>query len=268
MDEQFSIAVSPRHSVRLAAEYAGAIEKAAQRDFVVRTIVKREANGMPLMSAEIVIAGRETRAQFALSNEYPLHFRKTYFPGRMRGDPKNEFECQKIASELLGLPPPIGATDDVFRTCLVPGKPLSALSPFQTEPEERNFRRARELELDALAGQWHLTELAFEQLEKLLGAGLSHGDAELQNFIVCPSPLEILPIDFEAAASKDSMSESDWQARIAAEHDPLLRHAARLSIGLGPQTGPLAERVRARLPQLFKDPERIRREIEQPSREA
>src|SRR5262245_14464967 len=105
MEEDFSIPVPPRHSVRLATEPSGAIEKAPQRDFVVRTIAKREANGMPLMSAEIVIAGRETREAFPLSVAYPLHFRKTYFPGRMRGDPRNEFACQSKAAEILGLPP-------------------------------------------------------------------------------------------------------------------------------------------------------------------
>lgn len=267
MDEDFSIAVSPRHSIRLALEYLGAVEKAPQRDFVVRTIAKREANGMPLMSAEIVIAGRETRAEFPLAIEFPLHFRKTYFPGRMRGDPRTEFECQNLASQRLGLQPPIGATENIFRACLVPGKPLSILSPFQTEPEERNFRRARELGLDALAGQWRLTELAFDWITQLLNVGVSHGDAELQNFIACPTPLEVLPIDFEAAARKDALSEADWQSRVEAEYDPLLRHAARIAVGLGPQVGPLADMMRARLGKLFKDAERVRREIDQPSHE-
>ena len=51
------IAVSPRHGVRLAEELQGIVKKPQKRDFVVRTLVKRMANGLPLMSAEIVIAG-------------------------------------------------------------------------------------------------------------------------------------------------------------------------------------------------------------------
>ena len=35
----------------------------------------------------IVIAGQETRSEFPLAATYPLHFRKTYFPGRLHGDP-------------------------------------------------------------------------------------------------------------------------------------------------------------------------------------
>jgi len=98
MDEDFKIAVSPRHSVRLAREYEAVIHKPPARDFVVRTLVRREANGMPLMSAEIVIAGASTRDEFPLAASYPLHFRKTYFPARLHGDPKQEFDCQAMAS--------------------------------------------------------------------------------------------------------------------------------------------------------------------------
>ncbi len=265
MDEDFAIAVSPRHSVRLAAEYAGAIKKAPSRDFVVRTLVKREANGMPLMSAEIVIAGHEARAEFPLAEKYPLHFRKSYFPGRLHGDPKHEFDCHADASRLIGVPPPIGFGERVFRACLIPGRPYGSLTPFELTPEERNFRRARELPLDTAIGQWKLAELVFEQLSALHAGGLAHGDAELRNFIACPSPLELVAIDFEAAVRQSSLDAEGWETRCQLDFDPLLRHAAFLLCSLGPQPSPLAERALARLPKLFKDPDRVRREIDHSS---
>jgi hypothetical protein len=262
MDEDTTVLVSPRHSVRLAREYMTIVEKAQRRDFVVRTITRRQAGGVPLMSAEIVIAGEETRAEFPLAKTYPLHFRKTYFPGRLHGDPKDEFEAQQRASELIDAPPPIGHTPSVFRTCLIPGQPYSTLSPFQSEPLESNIPKARELPLATAAGLWLLAERAVAALLRLHEGELSHGDAELHNFIVCAAPLEILPIDFEGASLRAGASDEDWQRRVERDLDPLLRHAVLLQVSLGPQHGKFADLAAARMPALFKDPDRFRREIE------
>jgi hypothetical protein len=252
------IAVSPRHGVRLAEELHGIVQKPQKRDFVVRTLVKRMANGMPLMSAEIVIAGAETRAEFALASEYPLHFRKTYFPGRLHGDPKDEFSRQAEASSLIGVPPPIGHGESVFRACLVPGKPYAALTPFNAEPEDRNLKPARELSLPAAAGQFRLIEEAYALVSRMHAGGLVHGDAVLQNFIVCPSPLEIVPIDFEASKRRDAFDdEAGWQAACDLDFDPLLREALLLQCSLGPQPGKLAEHARGRAEKLFRSPQRF-----------
>jgi hypothetical protein len=261
MDEDSTIAVSPRHSVRLASEYVGAVQRAPRRDFVVRTLAKREANGVPLMSAEIVIAGEDTRAEFPLAVKYPLHFRKTYFSARLHGDPRHEFECQARATELIDVPPPIGFGERVFRACLVPGKPYGHLSPFKAEPEERNLRHARELQLLEAAGHWQMMELAFESLLRLHRGGLAHGDTELRNFVVCPSPLELVPIDFEAGVVRESTDEAVWEERCSRDLDPVLRQAVLLQCGLGAQSGKLAEYAAARISRLFKDPQRFLREI-------
>jgi hypothetical protein len=263
--EDSTIHVSPRHSVRLAREYVTIVEKAPQRDFVVRTITKREAGGMPLMSAEIVIAGADTRAAFPLAAEYPLHFRKTYFPGRLHGDPKDEYERQLRASELIGIPPPIGHTPSEFRTCLLPGLPFSTVSPFKSDPEEANLPTARKLDLATAAGLWKLTESAIASIVKLHEGGLSHGDTELHNFVLCPAPLEILPIDFEGASERQGVSDEDWAARVEKDLLPLLKHAVYLECCLGAQTGTVAELATARMPKLFRDPERFKREIDRRS---
>ncbi|MGC4093927.1 MAG: lipopolysaccharide kinase InaA family protein [Polyangiaceae bacterium] len=263
MDEEVLVAVSPRHSVRLAREYQVLLERPPQKDFVVRTITKREAQGMPLVAAEIVIGCEATRQAFPLARQYPLHFRKTYFPGRLHGDPKEEFDRQQEASEILGLPPPIGHTPDTFRNCLLPGTPYNRLSPFTTDTEEGNVSKARKLALATAAGLYYLLEAAFNSVSKLHQAGMAHGDAELHNFIVCPSPLEMLVIDFEAAARRDALGDEAFEERLKVDFDPLLREAVFLQCSLGPQQGALADLARARLDKLFKNPERFRREMDE-----
>lgn len=261
MDEEELVRVSPRHTVRLASEYALWVRKAPNKDFVVRTIMRREANGLPLVSADIVIAGTETRAKFELAAEFPLHFRKTYYPGRLHGDPKHEFDRQTEASALIGIPPPIGYGPDVFRSCLLPGTPYNRLSPFGGEPDESNLVKARKLPLASAAGLFHLLASAFDSLQRLHEGGLRHGDAELHNLIVCPSPLELLLIDFEAAETRATVGEAAWPQRCADDFTPLLKEAVYLQCSLGPQPGLLADMARQRLDQLFKNPDRFRQEI-------
>jgi hypothetical protein len=261
MDEGQLVAVSPRHAVRLAGEYVHAIRDPPWLDFVVRTIVSRETQGMPLMSADLVIAGVETRSRFPLARQYPLHFRKTYYPGRLHGDPKEEFDRQSDAVALIDIPPPIGYELNVFRTCLLPGVPYDRLSPFARESDERNLAKARELGLAPAAGLYHLLESAFASMRRLHDGGLIHGDAELHNFIVCPSPLEIVMIDFEVASRRCDLTVEAESARLRADYSPMLREAVFLLCALGPQPGPLADSARERLSELFEDPDRFRCEM-------
>jgi hypothetical protein len=262
MQEEQSIALSPRHSVTLASEYVGLIKRAPKKDFVIRTLVKREANGNPLVAGELVIAGAETREQHPLAATYPLHFRKTYFPARLHGDPKDEFDRHQRASELVPVPAPIGFTPNVFRSCFLPGKPYSRLSPFGVEPESGNFPLAHELPLESAVGLWRLAEEILSLLLRLHAGGLCHGDAELHNFIVCPAPLEALPIDFEGASEEGGRDSDAWQKLIDADLAPILREAGFLQCALGRQTGKLAELTEQYLARLFKDPKRLTQEID------
>jgi hypothetical protein len=252
------IAVSPRHEVALASEYWGLIDKPPKRDFVVRTIMRREANDLLLMTAELVIAGEETRALHPLANTYPLHFRKTYFPGQMRGDPQDEFDQQTLASQIIAVAPPIGCTSNVFRSCMLPGQPYPRISPFGVEPDEMNVPLARKLPLASAAGLWRLAEQALDQLLALQAGGLSHGDAELHNFIVCPSPLELCLIDFGSAVRESALSREAWETRCALDLGPLLREAVFIQCALGRQLGTLAEMSWQRMDKLFKSPEGFR----------
>jgi hypothetical protein len=263
MDDERLVAISPDRSVRLAPELVDLLGRPQQGDYVVRTITRREANGMPLMSAEIVIAGRETRERFPLAATYPLHFRKTYFAGRLHGDTSSEYESQKEASRILGIPPPIGFAPSSFRACLVPGRPYSRLSPFGLDPEDGNLRAAAKVSMAEAAGLWGFMGTALRQFYALHDSGMAHGDAELHNIVVSPSPLEVVPIDFEAAVRRDAMDSKAWDARRALDLVPLLREAVYIQCVLGRQRGPLADASWEALDRLFKAPDRFRRAIEQ-----
>jgi hypothetical protein len=257
--------VSPRHVVTVDDDYWALIQRAPQQDFVVRTLAKRMAGDMPLMSGELVIASRATREQFALAQQFPLHFRKTYYPGQLRGDPKGEYERHLLASQVLGIPAPIGHHQGVFRSCLLPGKPFDSITPFGTEPEDSNIKHAEKLPLASAAGLWLLAEQIMQTLTRLHDAGLTHGDAELHNFIVCTSPLEVLPIDFDMAVQRANVDEEDWERRCREELEPLLKVAVYLQCTLGVQPGPLSELSLQRLDALFKRADPFRHAIAQRS---
>ena len=262
MDETRAIAVSPRHTVLLAAELFPLVDKAPRQDFVVRTWSRREANGLPLMTAELIIAGEETRRSHPAAATYPLHFRKTYFPGRLHDDPVIEFEQHLLASQLCRTPPPIGYGSNVFRSCLVPGQSYARLTPFGGEPPENNVAKAQKLSLATAAGLWRLAEEALGQLLLLQEGGLAHGDAELHNIIVCPAPLEPILVDFEAAVRRDTLPAAAWESRCNRDLEPLLREAVYLQCVLGRQPTRLGELSWNRLGELFRSPDRFRRAIE------
>lgn len=257
------IQVSPRHYVALAEDYLPMIDKAPRDDFVVRNLARRKAGEMTLMMGDLVIAGAATRDRYELARAYPLHFRKTYYPGKMHGDPQTELELHQRASELVAVPPPIGATPNSFRSCFLPGTPLDRLARLGMEPEESNIALARELSLAQAAGVWRLAEEALGLLGRMQQGGLTHGDAHLHNFIVCPSPLEVLPIDFEIGVLKDAVSPDDWEQRCQADRQHLLKLAIYLQSALGRQRGALANESMAAIARLVHPTEPFQGAIEE-----
>ena len=263
MEEERLVPVSPRHTVLLSREYLTFIDTPPQRDYVVRTVAKRQVGAMMLMSGDLVIASVETRAAFPLAAQYPLHFRKSYFPGQMHGDTKDEFDNLARAAALIDIPPPIGHTPNTFRSCLLPGHPYSRLSPFGAEPQTANIALAEKLPLASAAGLWKLCEEGLAKHLLLQAGGLAHGDAELHNFIVCPTPLELMLIDFEGSVDRATQSEEAWQKRCAIDLAPLLLEALYLQCALGRQRGKLAELAAERASELLKSPDQFSRAIDQ-----
>ncbi len=255
--------VSPRHAVTVDDDYFALIQRAPQEDFVVRTLARTMAGDAPLMTGELVIASYATRQRFPLAATYPLHFRKTYFPGRLRGDTQVELERHTRASEVLDIPPPIGRLGGTFRTCLLPGRPFDqVMLPFGTEPEDSNIKHADDLTLSAAVGLWLLAERVMTALSKLHRAGLTHGDAQLQNFVVCYAPVDIVPIDFDMSIERDAVSAETWESECARDLEPLLKVAVFLQCALGAQEGDLADLSRARMDTLFVRSEPFRRAVE------
>jgi hypothetical protein len=262
LEASHTVRVSPRHSVTVNDDYFSMIRRAPQQDFVVRTLARTMAVDMPLMIGELVIAGRSTRDRHPLAAEYPLHFRKTYYPGRLRGDTEVEFERHSRASEVLGIPPPIGHAGGTFRSCLLPGRPFDQVMPFGTEPEDSNIKHADRLTLAEAAGLWLLAERVMDALTTLHRAGLTHGDAQLHNFVVCYAPIEIVPIDFDMAVLRDAVSDDEWRRQCALDLEPLLKVAVYLQCALGAQEGPLAEQSLGQMDTLLSRSEPFRRAIE------
>jgi hypothetical protein len=255
------IRVSPRHHIALADDYLQMIDKAPREDFVVRNLARRKAGEMTLMMGDLVIAGAATRDQYELARVYPLHFRKTYYPGKLHGDPGTEFELHQLASTLVAVPPPIGSTPNSFRSCFLPGTPLNQLSKLGTEPDESNIGPAEELSLAAAGGLWRLAEEALGLLSRMQEGGLAHGDAHLHNFIVCPSPLEVLPVDFEIGVLQNSVPPDVWEQRCQADRQHLLKLAIYLQCALGRQRGPLARESMAGLERLVRPADTFQRVI-------
>lgn len=255
------VPVSPRHAVCLDPDYLSMIDRAPQDDFVVRVLIKRTAGNTHLMSGELVIAGAQVRNAYPLAQKYPLHFRKTYYPGGMHGDPRTEYDRHMLASTVLPVPPPIGCTATCFRSCLLPGTPLHRLSPLGAEPDESNIRLAQALPLPTAIGLWRLAEEVYELLTHMQSVGLTHGDAYLHNFIVCPSPAEVLPIDFERAAVADELTPEVWERRCARDRSHILKLAIYLQCNLGEQRGPLSLAANRHLEELVRPADAFKRAI-------
>lgn len=238
------VRVSPQHSVLLNEHYLSLMSSAPAEDFVVRTLATRRAGATPLMVAELVIAGQRTRAAHELARRYPLHFRKTYGPTRLGATAAREFSLQHRGCSLLGCPTPIGHDERRFRSCFVPGLSLDRLSSLGTEPDVSNIALARELAPSAAVGLWHLAELALGQLDRLHSGGMAHGDAHLHNLIYCPSPLSVVPVDFERATLRSEVEPARWREICQADRRPLLRFGVFLQCALGQQTeGSLAQGI-------------------------
>jgi len=261
--DRHTVRVSPRHRVTVDGDYFAMIQRAPQEDFVVRTLARTMAgDDTPLMTGELVIAGYGTRQRFPLADTYPLHFRKTYFPGRLRGDTAVEYERHMRASTVLDIPPPIGRSGGTYRTCLLPGRPFDQVMPFGTDPEESNIKHADALTLAGAVGLWLLAERVMLALTTLHRAGLTHGDAQLHNFVVCNAPIDVIPIDFDMSVERAHVSAEVWESECARDLEPLLEVAVFLQCALGAQQGELGELSLARIETLVERSEPFRRAIE------
>ena len=261
------VPVSPRHTLLLDEAFHHLLDHPPRQDHVIRTLLTKKVNDQPMIQGELVLAGKETRAEYPLACEYPVHFRKTYYPICFSQHPDIEFARHTRASEILeDVPPPIGATRTVFRSCYFPGRPLNSITPFGKQPDSANIAQATDqatLPLSAAIGLWHILGQLHADLKKLHENGFTHGDAELHNFIVTPAPAGIMMIDFELATLReDAKSEEAWSAACKADFTELLKDATYLMCALGQQDDALGQHTAESLEELFEEPGRFRRAID------
>ena len=248
------VPLSPFHSIEVAESLRYLLERPREQDFPVRSIARKAGpDGRDLVQMQLVIAGHKTLDAHPLAQRYPIHFVKSYNPWSFHGDPQVEFENARTAASILDAPEPIGCDANTMRSCFLPGKPLSRLSPFtNVEPQESCLGIAQQADPTALIGLWKLAEEAYAQVQKLHAKNFFHRDLELHNLIVCTAPVRVFLIDFESAERDFQGTDAERQELCFKDDAELLRLAIYLQSGLGHQTGPLAEASLAALPQLFR----------------
>jgi hypothetical protein len=236
----------------LSPSYSAWLEHPPSEDQIIRTVARKMAGGQPLIQGDLVVAGRETRSRWPLANRFPVHFRKSYYPTCFHQDPAIEFRHHTRAAEILGLPQPIGAARTTFRSCFIPGRPWTALSPFGVEPLESNIAIARSTKKLVLAALWKLLGEIHQQVIALHENGLAHGDLFLHNVIVTNAPLRVYLIDFELAVDRgdEETSEEKWRNACSADLTEILKEAICIQCGLGPQDDALATEAKRALPDL------------------
>lgn len=247
-----SVALSPRHHAQLIPEFEYLINSPPDRDMVIRTVSRKLSNNMPLIQGHLVIAGKDTLDAYPLARDYPVHFRKTYYPTAFHPPATQEFAKHEKISKLIDIPPPIGATNNCFRSCFIPGIPLSRISPFGVEPLEQNFGVAERTEPGLLIGLWLLLEQVDAQLATLHEHGIAHGDLFLHNVIVSRSPVAVCLIDFEQAIERNPDTSAEaWADIVFRDLEEVRSHALWVQTGLGAQPGRLGDQSRLNAPRLL-----------------
>ena len=240
------VPLSPLHHADLIPELAYLVTSPPDHDLVIRTLARKLSNGTPLIQGDLVLAGRETIEAFPLAKTYPVHFRKSYYPTAFHPPATIEFERHQKISGIIDVPPPIGATRNCFRSCFIPGVPLSRISPFGLEPLEQNVVAAQRAEPGLLIGLWTLLEQVEQRIGTLHQHGMAHGDLFLHNVIVSRSPIGTCLIDFEQSKERGGTdTDAEWAVWKRRDEEELFRHALWVQTGLGPQPGTLGERSRA-----------------------
>ena len=247
MDAGRPIAVSPRHTVLLAGAVPAGREAAAAR--------LRRPHGRAPRSQRPAADGRgagdrergDAQAHPAAAT-YPLHFRKTYFPGRLHEDPAVEFERHLLASELV---PNAAAHRPQRRRVPQLPDPRPVISR-ASRRSAANRRRTTSQGGEAAAGD-RGGVVATRRGDAGAAARASRAAASRTATPSCttsssaPSPLEPILIDFEAAVRRDAMTDADWEKRCKLDLEPLLREAVYLQCALGRQPSRLGELSWSRL---------------------
>ena len=159
------------------------------------------------MSAEIVIAGSETLERFPLAVEYRCTFVRPISPVVARGSQTRVRSPGRCSPRDRG-----PAADRLGRREFVPACSRAALLgalPVQSRAHrgESVTRATSRSPPQPACSAWQRKRS--RSFGRSRTAESPTATAELHNFVVCPAPLGFVPIDFEGAFTKESMSEED-----------------------------------------------------------
>jgi hypothetical protein len=200
----------------------------------------------PFVKGEIVVAGKKTREQYPLTKYYPLHFRKTYLQqfSRWETAPAHEENTSRMVwrhfeeeGKHNKVPLPLGSSPTTFRSQLLEGKTVAALSPVHSshDPKElaAQILKARK-NFGGVTGFWKGLESVFETAATLAEGGMLHHDLHEQNMLISPEG-EGFIIDFETTEEDDRFGTLAWEGATKEDTRALTECAALTRLCAGPK---------------------------------
>ena len=172
----------------------------------------------------------------------------------MHGDPREEFDRQSEAAELIGSRRRSAGRTTPFGAACFPAPRTTASRPSRSSRRTPSCTSPAICRCRSRPGSGRCVNRRFAGCPSCTRAASLHRDAELHNFIVCASPLEIVMIDFEGAATRKGLAPEAWDEAIRTDFDALAKEGALLQCSLGRQRGGFAEHCLRRGITLFRDP--------------
>lgn len=252
MEYQKSIQLpqSPKALDGLQAAYGEFVATPPREDITLLSVYENlDASGSrPLVLGELVLAGRKTRLTVPETQRYPIHFKKTYFPGAS-GNPKDELKLTKQAADLLGgfSPKAIGADNFSIRTSIVPGVAWAAISPlckghnFVSGSRKESLGQGLHLlregkRTPALLSYWKTLEAINTAIDRLHKKCV-HGDLHRNNILMVPQKggFEPVIIDFETLQDLRGLDKEEASELKADDKQELWMECAALQLVIGKQ---------------------------------
>jgi hypothetical protein len=179
----------------------------------------------PFVRGDIVMAGRKTREKFPLTQQYPIHFKKTYLEKMAGWESPTALEHRQTemvwqhfeeCGEPGRVPKGLGNTPETFRSELIQAKTLGSLSPVHNcnDPEElaRQIAAIRGNGMN-IKQLWDGAEALREAMSTMHNGGMLHKDAHRENLMVSfdkagtPTPHII---DFETLEEDARFGTNEW----------------------------------------------------------
>jgi serine/threonine protein kinase len=185
---------------------------------------------------EIVVPGVETKRQFPGTAQLPFHFKKTFTPASApirRGEtPEIEFSKTLRVHAVFPnhVPEPLGYSEWTFRSTVVFGQTLNALSAFA----DLSYEDALELRVSPVELRDHADAVirGCILVGNLHEKGIVHGDLHLDN-IMRDEDEKIVLIDLAASQSIQNLSPIEAACAKADDLSELYRELVLVQFHLG-----------------------------------